>query len=191
MKTIRTAQSVEIPAGVTVTCNARTITVKGPRGSLTRSFKHLQLDIRKEGKRVVVELWMGNRASIASVRTVCTHIKNMLTGVTKGFHYNMRLVYAHFPINCAINTVGDATTLEIRNFLGQKIVRRVNIPQGITISRSESVKDQLELQGNDLELLGQTTATIHQICTVKDKDIRKFLDGIYVSQKGLVGEFSN
>lgn len=64
------------------------------------------------------------------------------------------------------------------------------MPEGVTIARSESVKDQLELQGNDLELVGQTCASIHQSCTVKDKDIRKFLDGIYVSQKGVIGEFT-
>ena len=189
MKTLRTTQTVSIPEGVTVTTNARTVTVKGSRGSLKRNFSHLQLDIRKEGKRVVVELWLGNRANIASVRTVCTHIKNMITGVTKGFHYNMRLVYAHFPINCAIIPSGNSATLEIRNFLGEKIVRRVEIPEGLALTRSESVKDQLEFQGNDIELMGRVTARVHQICTVKNKDIRKFLDGIYVSQKGVIGDF--
>lgn len=95
--------------------------------------------------------------------------------------------YVNLP--CPLLTVSD-TTLEIRNFLGQKIVRRVTMPEGVSIVRSESVKDQLELQGNDLELVGQTAARIHQSCTVKDKDIRKFLDGIYVSQKGLIGDFT-
>jgi large subunit ribosomal protein L9e len=83
------------------------------------------------------------------------------------------------------------TTLEIRNFLGQKIVRRITLPDGVSIVRSEAIKDQLELQGNDVELVGQACARIHQSCTVKDKDIRKFLDGIYVSQKGLIGDFTN
>jgi len=92
---------------------------------------------------------------------------------------------------CDLYGYADSATLEIRNFLGQKIVRRVHIPTGISIVRSEAIKDQLELQGSDVELLGQTAATIHQSCTVKNKDIRKFLDGIYVSQKGLIGEFNN
>jgi len=190
MKVLRTTQHVVVPKGVKVTCNSRTVSVTGSRGTLTRNFSHLQLDIRREGKRVIVELWFGNRANIAAVRTVCTHIKNMIIGVSKGFHYNMRLVYAHFPINCAIVNNTDKTyTLEIRNFLGQKIVRRVALPAGVSITRSESVKDQLEIQGNDLELVGQACASIHQSCTVKNKDIRKFLDGIYVSQKGQIGDF--
>lgn len=64
----------------------------------------------------------------------------------------MRMVYAHFPINVAI--VDDNSGLEIRNFLGQKVVRRVKMQPGVKITRSEKIKDQLELRGNDLELVG-------------------------------------
>jgi large subunit ribosomal protein L9e len=123
----------------------------------------------------------------AAVKTVSSHLKNMILGVTKGFQYNMRMVYAHFPINVAI--VDNAKGVEIRNFLGQKVVRRVKLHPGVTVVRSEKVKDQLELRGNDLENVGLSAAVIHQICTVKEKDIRKFLDGIYVSQKGTIGDF--
>jgi len=100
-------------------------------------------------------------------------------------------VYAHFPINCAIvaSELDKSTTLEIRNFLGQKIVRRIKLPTSVSMTRSEVVKDQLELQSNNLEDLGMICSRIHQSCTVKNKDIRKFLDGIYVSQRGKVGDF--
>lgn len=46
MKQIATNQSVKIPKGLTVSVKSRTVTVKGPRGTLRRSFKHLALDIR-------------------------------------------------------------------------------------------------------------------------------------------------
>jgi large subunit ribosomal protein L9e len=66
----------------------------------------------------------------------------------------MRLVYAHFPINTAI--VKDGTVLEIRNFLGEKVVRKVAMKEGVSIVRSEKVKDQLELKGASLENLALT-----------------------------------
>ena len=40
------------------------------------------------------------------------------------------------------------------------------------------------LQGNNIEAVSRTCALIHQQCLVKNKDIRKFLDGIYVESKG-------
>ena len=42
------------------------------------------------------------------------------------------------------------------------------------------------LQGNDIENVSRSAALIHQVCLVKNKDIRKFLDGIYVSERGLI-----
>lgn len=70
--------------------------------------------------------------------------------------------------------------------MGEKRVRIVNMLAGVTCERSKDVKDELVLSGNDIELVSRSTALIHQQCLVKHKDIRKFLDGIYVSGKGLV-----
>ena len=44
-----------------------------------------------------------------------------IEGTMQGFQYKMRLVYAHFPINCIIQDSGRA--VEIRNFLGEKVRR--------------------------------------------------------------------
>jgi len=60
--------------------------------------------------------------------------------------------------------------------------------EGVTILRSEKVKDELILDGNDIELVSRSAALINQKCHVKNKDIRKFLDGIYVSDKGAIAE---
>jgi ribosomal protein L6P/L9E len=54
-----------------------------------------------------VEKWFGKKKELASVRTVCSHIQNLIKGVTYGYKYKMRAVYAHFPINCAISEGGS------------------------------------------------------------------------------------
>jgi len=94
----------------------------------------------------------------------------------------MRFVYAHFPIN--VTLTNKDTKVEIRNFLGEKVVRVVDCLPGVTVSRSKDVKDEIVLIGNDINHVSRTCALIQQICAVKRKDIRKFLDGIYVSAKG-------
>jgi hypothetical protein len=68
--------------------------VKGPRGSLSRTFKHLAVDIQMDGKKKIkVIKWFGKRKELAAVNTVCSHIQNMFKGVTKVVMsiYNMRL----------------------------------------------------------------------------------------------------
>jgi large subunit ribosomal protein L9e len=92
----------------------------------------------------------------------------------------------------------------------------VDMLDGVTILRSEKVKDELVLDGNDVELVSRSAALINQVslslslslcaqfnimslahadlqsffglqkCHVKNKDIRKFLDGIYVSERGTI-----
>lgn len=114
----------------------------------------------------------------------------------------------------------DGTIVEVRNFLGEKINRVVDLPVGVTAVRSEKVKDEIVISGNDVDAVSQSgmhqvnarehgrggcrrvewilnpsinpnvllAALIHQKCSVKKKDIRKFLDGIYVSESGVIGE---
>ena len=85
----------------------------------------------------------------------------------------MRAVYAHFPINCIIQD--DGAALEIRNFLGEKvwlcylseqttndlmsiaqIVRNVKMLEGVTVSESKAQKDELILEGTDVQNVSQS-----------------------------------
>merc|ERR1712226_1301089 len=130
---------------------ARTVTVTGARGSLVKSFRHLKVDISKVDKKTLkVEKWFGLRKELAAVRTICSHITNMI--------------------------------VEVRNFLGEKFVRKVRMHAGVTCKNSGQ-KDELVVEGNDIEAVSQSAALIQQSTSVKNKDIRKFLDGMYVSEK--------
>lgn len=60
-----------------------------------------------------------------------------------------------------------------RNFIGEKIVRRVIMQPGVEVEVSKSQKDELTLSGNSLENVSQSAADIQQICRVRNKDIRK------------------
>ncbi|CAN8303566.1 unnamed protein product [Cochlearia groenlandica] len=192
MKTILSSETMDIPDTVTIKVHAKVIQVEGPRGKLVRDFKHLNLDFQlikdeETGKRKLkIDSWFGSRKASASIRTALSHVDNLISGVTRGFRYKMRFVYAHFPINASIG--GDGKSIEIRNFLGEKKVRKVDMLDGVTIVRSEKVKDEIVLDGNDIELVSRSCALINQKCHVKKKDIRKFLDGIYVSEKSKIVE---
>lgn len=60
-----------------------------------------------------------------------------------------------------------------RNFLGEKIVRKVIMQDGVDVETSKAQKDELVLMGNDIEKVSQSAADIQQICRVRNKDIRK------------------
>jgi len=188
MRDILQTEGLEIPDEVTVTIKSRLIEVTGPRGKLTKNVRHVNMDIQlikgKSKNKVLLAVWQGGRKHVACLRTIKSLINNMITGVTKGFQYKMRAVYAHFPINCIIQE--DGHLLEIRNFLGEKLVRHVKMLEGVEVSESKSQKDELILEGNDVHSVSQSAASIQGACAVRNKDIRKFLDGIYVSSKGTI-----
>ncbi|CAH8547047.1 unnamed protein product [Schistosoma curassoni] len=180
MKIIKSSETVNVPPGIKVKAIKRVVYVKGPRGSLKRDFGHLSLDIKVFSKKVVVTKYFGNRKELAAVRTVCSHIGNMIKGVTSGYRYKLKSVYAHFPINMIPSN--DGSKLEIRNFLGEKANKLVPMEPGVKISAT-GVKDEIQVEGNDIEKVAKCAALIQQSCKVRHKDIRKFLDGIYVSGK--------
>ncbi|XP_027166930.1 60S ribosomal protein L9-2-like isoform X2 [Coffea eugenioides] len=192
MKTILALETMDIPGGVKIKMKAKQIEVEGPRRKLTRNFKHLNLDFQlitdeATGKRKLkVDTWFGSCKTTAAIRTALSHVENLIIGVTKGYCYKMRFVYAHFPINASITS--SNRSIEIRNFLGEKKVSKVDMLEEVTVIRSEKVKDELVLDSNDIELVSRSAALINQKCHVKNKDIRKFLDGIYVSEKGQIAE---
>ncbi|ODV96429.1 hypothetical protein PACTADRAFT_41459 [Pachysolen tannophilus NRRL Y-2460] len=187
MKYIQTDQTLDIPKDVTVQINARVVKVTGPRGELTKNLKHIDVTFSKISERSIrITVHNGDRKHVAALRTVKSLVANMITGVTKGYKYKMRLVYAHFPINVNIINNDDQEFVEIRNFLGDKQVRLVKILPGVTAEISTAQKDELILHGNSVENVSQTCADIQQICRVRNKDIRKFLDGIYVSERGVI-----
>ena len=66
-------------SSVTINLKSRNVTVKGPRGELSRAFKHLSLAFELIGgnkdkgtnpKKLRVDLWFGNRKQLATIRTV-------------------------------------------------------------------------------------------------------------------------
>jgi hypothetical protein len=84
MKDIYKDEEFEIPEGVSVSIKSRLVTVKGPRGELTKSLRHIDMEIKKVGdKKIRLIVWRGGRKHVACLRTVRSLIMNMINGVTK------------------------------------------------------------------------------------------------------------
>ncbi|MFQ5986767.1 MAG: 50S ribosomal protein L6 [Thermoplasmata archaeon] len=168
---------VPIPEGVEVVIEGGTVTVQKGDIRLSRSLTHPRVQLRRKGAEVLVESVLPRKREKALAGTFASHVGNMVRGVTDGFTYTMRVVYAHFPVKVSVQ--GDAVVIE--NFLGERHPRRAPI-RGPT--QVEVKGDTLLIRGPDLEAVSQTAANVEQVTRIKRKDPRVFQDGIYLVSKG-------
>lgn len=170
-------EKIEIPNGVEITIEEKTVHVKGEKGSLSRILSHPRVNIT--AKNNIVEISCMNspkRKEKALIGTFKAHINNMIKGVTEGFEYKMKTVFAHFPIKTSVE--GD--TFIIQNFLGERSPRKAIILEGVTV---EAKGENVTVSGIDKEKVGQTAANIERATKVKKRDIRVFQDGVYITSK--------
>lgn len=189
VREVRIIERVNVPENVKVIVNGYKVRVAGPKGELEKDFSHVgtkNVLIYMDGDEVVVEVCHGRKRECALARTIATHIRNMIIGVTKGFRYKMKIVYAHFPMSVKVE--GDKVVIE--NFLGQKTKKYAKIVGDVKV-RVE--KDDVIIEGIDIEAVGQTAANIHlathlrgslKLCPHGRDGGPGVLDGIYLYEKG-------
>jgi large subunit ribosomal protein L6 len=167
---------IPIPEGVVVNIDGHKVTVRGSKSTLTSDFSHAAVSLETDGKAVRVWAQWPRKKEASLVGTVESHIKNMITGVTKGYTYKLKIVFSHFPITVKLQ---DRAVL-IENFTGERRARKANILGDVKVKLEP---DDIIIQGANLEDVSQTAANIEMITRVTNKDPRVFLDGIYVFER--------
>lgn len=175
-------KTIPIPNDVQIQVENSTVMVVGPRGSLTKDFSHASIHIEKSDEGVKTYVHNPRRKVAAKVNTVAAHIENMILGVTHGFKYVMKIVYAHFPITVRIDM--NKKLVKIENFIGERGSRYARIFGDVNVTVTG---DDVVIEGNSIEEVAQTAANIQARTKIRNKDPRVFMDGIFVYQK-LVGD---
>merc|ERR1719327_2422097 len=163
MRVILKEEYLKVPDGISCNIKARKVTVKGPRGEIVKDLSHVQADIavvemstkKLKGPHVRVAIWNGQYKRICSVKTLIGLINNMFVGVTEGFRYRMKLVYAHFPISAVVSK--DQSQVEIKNFLGGKKTHLIKMNKDckVFLQKPDVSKDELVFDGIDKHALSQ------------------------------------
>jgi large subunit ribosomal protein L6 len=176
MRLPEVSRLVEVPDGVTISLEGKKVTVKGAKGTLERDFFFVPVSISTAGNTVRVWAEWPRKKEAALVGTIHSHIKNMISGVQKGFTYKLKIVFSHFPISVKV----QGKTVLIENFTGERRALRAKIIGDVKVKVEA---EDVVVQGLNLEDVSQTSANIEQVTKVKKKDPRIFLDGLYVYER--------
>jgi len=166
---------IEIPEGIEISLG-EFVTVKGPNAELKRKLKDPMVKIEKQDNNVAVSAAKVNKKSKRIVGTTAAHIRNMICGAKANFVYVLKICSGHFPMNISI--VNNEIT--IRNFLGEKCPRIIKIKGNVKIKLE---KEKVTIEGADIEETGQAATMIEKLTSIKNRDRRRFQDGIFIIEK--------
>jgi large subunit ribosomal protein L6 len=144
---------IPVPSGVDVTVADRTITVKGPKGTLDRTIPGT-ITIRQEGTELLVERPDDERESRAMHGLVRSLVNNMVVGVTDGFTKQLEIIGVGYRA-----TAKGQDTLDLA--LGFSHPVEVKAPAGITFD--VPTPNRIDVKGSDKELVGQVAADIRKL----------------------------
>lgn len=142
---------ISVPAGVDVKLDGATLTVKGPKGTLTQSF-HKDMNIKVEGAEIVVERPSENKLHKSLHGLTRTLISNMIEGVTNGFTKTLEIE----GIGYRAQKQGKNLVMNL-GFSHQVIVPEID---GITIDVPTQTK--IVVNGIDKQVVGQIAAEIRE-----------------------------
>ena len=167
---------VEIPQGIEVDVAGTNVIVKGEKGENERKFKINKVSIIKKENKILIGSKKATKKEKRLANTTAAHIKNMLKGVKNLYEYKLKVCFSHFPVTVEIK---DHHAV-IKNFLGEKIPRKLNIPKNVEVKVD---KDVITVTSINKELAGQAAANFEKATRITLKDRRVFQDGIFITSK--------
>lgn len=143
---------IAVPSGVTVTLDSTLVTVKGPKGTLSRQL-HKDMKVSLEDNVISVERPSDNKLHRSLHGTTRSVVANMVSGVTEGFSKNLDLVGVGYRAN--------------KN--GDKLVLNVGYSHPVEIAPEAGIEfevpanNKIIVKGIDKELVGATAAKVRSV----------------------------
>jgi len=143
---------VSVPSGVTATTEGGTLTVKGPKGTLSMSLMEDLVSYKIEDGQISIQPLTQSQRSRAAWGMQRTNVQNLVTGVTEGFSKVLE-----------ITGVGYRAAAQGRNLrlqLGYSHDVNYALPEGVDVKTPDP--NTVEISGIDKQKVGQVAAEIRR-----------------------------
>ncbi len=173
---IKMKNEIIIPEGVEAKIHQNKLSLKGKEGETSKEFNLGKINLEIRDKKIILSSEKETKTEKRMMHTFVAHIKNMVQGVQKKFEYKLKICSSHFPMTVKI----DGNNAIIKNFLGEKVDRKVQLPKNAEVKLD---KDMITILSIDKEIGGQAAANLEKVTRIRGRDRRVFQDGIYIINK--------
>ena len=143
---------VAVPKGVTLTLSGNSVSVKGPKGELARTF-HPEMSLVMEGDNVTVSRPSDETRHKALHGLSRTLLANMVEGVTKGYNKTLEIQ--------GVGYKAEAKPYGVNLIVGFSHPVKYEAPKGIKISVENNTV--VKIEGADKEIVGQVAAELRAV----------------------------
>ncbi len=151
-------KGITIPEKTEVTAVNGVVSIKGPKGSIERSFGPA-IEIKIEGKEISFVPFRATKQTKSLWGTVASHVGNMVKGVNEGFEKKLLLEGVGYKSEVKpASSAGGGKDLVLALGFSHPVV--VVIPEGLTV---EALKNTISIKGIDKELVGQFAASVRAL----------------------------
>ncbi|MGI0091862.1 MAG: 50S ribosomal protein L6 [Nitrososphaerales archaeon] len=168
--------SLDLVKGVTAKYVSGLLTVAGPLGKVLQDFSKIPVDLEIVDSKINIVTHGSRRVNRSILNSARSLVHNAIEGVTKGYQYKLKVIYAHFPVTVKV----QGKRILVENFYGERSQR---VAEVVGDTKAEVQGEDIILNGVSIQDVGQTAANLEQATTVRRKDQRVFLDGVYVYER--------
>ncbi len=175
-KNQRQSLEIDLPSGVLGEFENGKLIISGKLGKVSQDFSKIPVGINLQSNKLEISTTGSRRTDNATLNTARSLVRNAIDGVRFGYEYKLKVIFAHFPVTVKVQ--GDRVLVE--NFYGERSPRVAEI---VGDSKVQVQGEDIIVSGVSIKDVGQTAANLEQATTVKRKDQRVFLDGVYVYER--------
>lgn len=168
-------KEIELPEKVILQIDS-TIKISGPQGEVEKKLTYPGIKIFSENRKIVIEAKKATRNEKKIFNSFYAHLRNMVRGVTEKYLYRMKICSGHFPMNLSVQN----NQLILKNFFGESVPRRLHLKPNVEVKVEGS---EILVSSASKEAAGQVAADIEQLCKIKNRDLRIFMDGCWITHK--------
>ena len=144
---------IAVPGGVDIAIDGASVTVKGPKGTLSREVPGA-ITVRQEASQLIVERPNDERQNRSLHGLTRTLVSNMVVGVTDGFSKELEIIGVGYRAEAL-----SPTSLRLALGFSHPVV--MEAPEGITFEVPQQTR--IIVKGIDKEVVGQVAANIRAV----------------------------